>query len=135
MRFIIHGIFCACAYRLCEKTKSKVVPKKNARRGGHLVKLPTLYWLGLSRRFLYRTMSDHEGEGREEVTPLSRAEIQHLVSESIAAALRSRDDSATPQNPPPPNVAEAKARRQRHMSVSRESAIGIAGGECTSGTA
>ena len=73
-----------------------------------MVKLPTLYWLDLSRRFLYRTMSDHKGEGCEEDTPLSRAEIQRLVSESIAAALRLRDDSTTPQNPPPPNVAEGE---------------------------
>ena len=40
-------------------------------------------------------MSEHEGDSHGEEAPLSRAEIQCLVAESVTAALRSRDDSSS----------------------------------------
>ena len=43
-------------------------------------------------------MSDHEGDGGVEEAALSQAEIQHIVAESVAAALRPRgEDVPTPR--------------------------------------
>ena len=56
-------------------------------------------------------MSDHEGDGGVEEAALSRAEIQRIVAESVAAALRPRGEdvpraAATPR---PPATATSQA--------------------------
>ena len=60
-------------------------------------------------------MSDHEGgdHGEEPKAPLSRAEIQRLVADSVTAALRARDEDLTQagENPPLPIALPAGSSR------------------------